>query len=123
MAGFTSSGNKLMCAQKPEYYYASLDVIIETQYTSTNMTKAKYVPVIGGMMYAYGGGTLDFDWQGKVDFTLHDLDGKEILHDSFQLKGEDSMENTSGIYGYKPIGLTFYSWICLSCARNFNNRR
>ena len=82
----------------------SLDVIIETEYASTNMTKVKYVPVIGGIIYSYGGGTLDFDWQGKVNFTLHDLDGKEILHDSFHLKGEDSMENTSGIYG---LGMSY----------------
>lgn len=43
------------------------------------------------MINVYGGDTLDFDWQGKVNFTLHDLDGKEILHDSFHLKGEDSI--------------------------------
>lgn len=99
MAGFTRVGGQLTCAQDPEFYDAVLDVLIDTGYESTGLTKAKYIPVVGGMMYTASGGALEFNWEGKVHFTLYDSQGNQLLADSFLMTGKDTMESDSGLYG------------------------
>ncbi len=106
MTGFTRIGGQLMCAKDPEYHDAVLDILIETKYESTGLTRAKYIPVVGGMMYAGSGGTLDFEWEGTVYFTLYDIQGNPLLKESFLMKGKDSMESDTGLYGMTASYLT-----------------
>ena len=98
-SGFTAVGTQLQCFQDAQYSDAALEVIIDTRYTPTATTKAKYIPILGGMMYSYSGGALNFDWEGTVKFTLYDTEGNTLISDSFRLTGEDCMENQDGMVG------------------------
>jgi hypothetical protein len=105
-SGFTATGSQLVCLPEAEYPDALLDVAIDTRYSPTGATKAKHVPIVGGMMYAYSGGALNFDWEGTVRFTLFDDEGNTLAEDSFQLSGVDCMENTDGVVG---LGTSYFT--------------
>ncbi len=98
VAGFSQIGEQIKSTRQEKYAEGFLDLTINTQYSSTGLTKAKYVPIFGGMLYSYTGGVLDFKWEGSVVFVLSDLQGNIVLRDSFELTGKSSMESKGGFF-------------------------
>jgi len=106
LGGFADVGDEIKCVHETEFNEGILDVAIDTRFSATGMTKAKYVPILGGMMYAYGSGELAYDWEGIVQFTLNGNQGQKIIADSFQLTGRDIMESKGGMTGMTSSVLT-----------------
>ncbi len=98
VAGFSQIGEQIKSSRQEKFAEGFLDITLNTRYSSTGLTKAKYVPLLGGMLYSYTGGVLDYKWKGTVDFTLSDLDGNTVFKDSFDLKGKGSMRAEGGIF-------------------------
>ncbi len=106
LGGFAEVGDEIKCVHETEFNEGILDVIIDTSFSATGMTKAKYVPIFGGMMYAYGDGELAYDWEGTVQYTLFDNQGQKIIADAFRLTGRDTMEAKGGMTGMTGSVLT-----------------
>jgi hypothetical protein len=101
---FAEVGEEIKCFQQSEYADAYLEVVIDTQHSSTGGSKFKYIPVIGGMAYLYSGGTLSFNWKGDVTYSVYDADDVLLLEESFTLEGRDTMKPKGGYYG---MGATY----------------
>lgn len=106
LGGFAEVGDEIKCVHETEFNEGILDVLIDTSFSATGMTKAKYVPIVGGMMYAYGSGELAYDWEGTVQYTLFDNQGQKIIADAFRLTGRDTMEAKGGMTGMTSSVLT-----------------
>jgi hypothetical protein len=106
LGAFAEVGEEIKCVHDSDYADATMDVLIHTEHASTTGSKFKYLPIIGGMTYIYSGGTLSFNWKGKVDFSVHDTNGNLLLNDSFELKGHDTMKPKGGFYG---MGVSYFT--------------
>jgi len=106
LGAFGKAGEEIKGVQNSEYADAIVDVSIHTEHASTAGSKFKYVPIIGGMAYLYSGGTLSFEWQGKVDYSVYGPNGDLLLNDSFLLKGLDTAKPKGGFYGMAPTYIT-----------------
>jgi len=99
LGGFAQVGDEIKCLHKAEHSEGFLDVVIDTSFTSTRSTKAKYIPVVGGLMYAYGSGQLTYNWAGSVTYRFYDREENIVANDSFVIRTTDSMAPKAGMSG------------------------
>jgi hypothetical protein len=105
LGAFAQAGQEIKCTRRAEYLDGILDVVIDTKFEPAALEKTKYIPVVGGAMYMMSGGVLNFNWQGSVAYSLFDDGGKKILHDAFDVQGQDAMEGQGGYYGVGVSGI------------------